>query len=114
MKQPISGARPARAGGATFDGPVRRAINAALAMRGQSLRGWTRAFAERQGQDADACFSLARVTIARRLERGLPPLGVMGAALVEALRKDLGPLTVPRPRPMGGGKTMTTQRVSER
>jgi len=71
------------------------AIRSALVARGSSLRQWAYAHALDERLRQEPTYRLLHTTIARRLDRGLPPLGDAGARLVAALRADLGPGVVP-------------------
>jgi hypothetical protein len=75
-----------------------RAIRAALTLRGTSFRTWVRAWAVAHGRDPAATYETARATVARRLQRGLPPQGAVGIAIIDALRQELGVDVVPRYR----------------
>jgi hypothetical protein len=88
-----------------------QAIRSALVLRGSSLREWARAWAVRQGRDPEATYALARRTITRRLARGLAPRGDGGAAILEALRADLGAHVVPF-TPAGGVPASTRRRTA--
>lgn len=76
---------------------ISRRIRGTLIARGSSLRAWAHGWAERHGRDPVATYELARITIARRLERGLSPKGSLGRALIEDLRAELGAEVVPLP-----------------
>jgi|APFre7841882724_1041349.scaffolds.fasta_scaffold05349_5 hypothetical protein len=56
---------------------------------------WVRAWAIAHGRDPSATYETARATVARRLQRGLPPQGAVGIAMIDALRKQLGGDVVP-------------------
>jgi len=85
---------------------VMRGIRAELITRGTSLRGWVAAWADANGRARQAAYQTAISTIRRQLERGLAPQGSEGAAIVDALRADLGSAVVPYPR----GKLEHTER----
>jgi hypothetical protein len=56
------------------------------------------AWARARGRNPAATYGLARQTIARRLERGLEPLGDVGRELVRSLREELGVEVLTPPR----------------
>ena len=74
-----------------------RQIRAALITRGTSFRAWVHAWAVAHGRDPHATYETARATVARRVQRRLATEGDIGLALVEALRRELGPAVVPYP-----------------
>ena len=53
------------------------------------------AWAVAHGRDPAASYATARATVARRLQRGLPPQGAVGIAIIDALREELGGDVVP-------------------
>jgi hypothetical protein len=89
-----------------------RSIRAALTLRGTSFRTWVRAWAVANGRDPAATYETARATVARRLQRGLPPQGAVGVAIIDALRVELGPVVVPRFTPAGGVPARQRRRTS--
>ena len=93
---PRPSGKPRRPASEKSDAASRR-IRAALIASGSSLRLWAHAWAECQGRDPQGAYDLLRMTIARRLERGLAPRGPVGRAMIEALRADLGADVVPLP-----------------
>ena len=100
-RSPLSGERLATASESS-DAPFRgasHAIRSALIARRSSLRAWARAWAERSGRDPQASYDLLRMTLRRRVDRGLPPIGRWGRAMVAALRLELGTEVVPWPEP---------------
>lgn len=85
-------------------------IRAELIRRGTSFREWVWHWADDHGRSRDATYNTAVATVRRRLERGLEPTGVIGAALVRSLRDELGEAVLTPPattlpagrRPTGG------------
>lgn len=76
---------------------ITRRIRAALIAGGSSLRLWAHFWAEQHGRDPQGTYDLLRMTLRRRVERGLPPQGAVGQALIASLRADLGADVVPLP-----------------
>lgn len=88
-------------GGAVSDfsedqtGSASQRIRGALIARGTSLRSWANAWAEARGRDPQATYDLLRMTLYRRLDRGRPPQGRLGAEMLADLRALLGEDLIP-------------------
>lgn len=67
-----------------------RGIRADLIARGTTLHAWSLQWAHAHGRDPHATYVLMLQTLRRRVARGLPVTGRLGARMVGDLMRDLG------------------------
>lgn len=67
-----------------------RGIRSALIDRGTTLHAWALQWAHAHGRDPHATYVLILQTLRRRVAKGLPVTGRLGARMVGDLMRDLG------------------------